>query len=262
MESSYLDELIANPGAESVRRAYATWLAARGDCRSDYLLAELDLGRTRQRPAEERVRELAAPLDPVWVARVSRPPIGVCTDHVRFRDTLPNFPRPHLEAQRLDWIESRFHLRLPVDYRAFLLNYNGGQPEPAYFRVPGRAYAGDRYELQGVFLSDLHPLETENDNDGDLIFRLQFLEEVRKSEAVYRDETRRWRGHPHRDFMVVGYSSPYDELSWLCLGCRGDMFGQLFYVAPWLQEPTSPDYCFVAPTFATFLGMLTGGDEP
>jgi hypothetical protein len=57
--------------------------------------------------------------------------------------------------------------------------------------------------------------------------------------------------------MVVGYSSPYDELSWLCLGCRGDVLGQVFYVAPWLQEAQSPDYCFVAPTFATFLGMLT-----
>jgi hypothetical protein len=254
MESSFLDELVANPGAEHVRRAYAEWLATQGDLRSDYLLAELNWNRTRHEADEGKVRRLARSFDPVWVARVSRPPLGVCADHVRFGGS-----RPRLEARHLDWIEMRFQLRLPADYRAFLLMCNGGCPDPGHFRVPGRAYDESQYDLLGMFLPVLYPDEMENDNDGDLIFRLQFLEEVRGNEADFGDESHRWRGHPHGDLMVIGYSSPYNELSWLCMGCRGEELGRIYYVAPWLLEPTSPDCCFVAPTFAAFIGLLTDG---
>ena len=97
--------------------------------------------------------------------------------------------------------------------------------------------------------------DSDIDNDLDLVWMLQFLDEVQTNETDYRDESQRWRRPPHGDFMVVGYAPAYDDLTWLCLGCRGESLGQVYYVAPYLMEGF-PDLSFVTANFVEFIGLL------
>jgi hypothetical protein len=64
------------------------------------------------------------------VARVTVPPVGVCCDRVRIHDQgAPVAPA------RIDQVETRLGIKLPPAYRAFLLNYNGGTPEPDVYEI-------------------------------------------------------------------------------------------------------------------------------
>jgi hypothetical protein len=200
----------------------------------------------------EVVAQLARGLDPVWVARVSRPPLGVCCDRVRFTD--PGKQRPTLTASELDWLERRFQLTLPVDYRAFLLNYNGGNAEPDHFRIPNRQYAPGDYEAVNNFCSLWSAAEPEVDWDFDLVWRLVHLDNQRLATA-------RWQAEPYCDLIVVGLLPPA-ELDWLCLRCRGAALGQVYAVAAWLPEGSFEEPAFVAPSFAAFLHLLTDHDLP
>src|SRR5262249_33153462 len=135
----YVRAVVDSYGDARPRLDYADWLSARGDPRGRYLREEM-----KERGGEAALLEFARDLDPVWVARVSRPPVGVCCDRVRFSD--PDEARPTLTPCDLDWFEQRFQLTLPAVYRAFLLNYNGGNPTPGHFRIPGRSYQPGCYE--------------------------------------------------------------------------------------------------------------------
>ncbi len=64
---------------------------------------------------------MAAGLDPLWVARVARPPLGVYADHLAFEST----GAPVL-ADELAEVTSRLDVQFPAEYSAFLLNWNGG----------------------------------------------------------------------------------------------------------------------------------------
>ncbi len=57
-----------------------------------------------------------------------------------------------LDERRIAELEERFGARLPEDYRRFLLQHNGGRPDPADFRLADRqgAYTDSRVE---AFLS-------------------------------------------------------------------------------------------------------------
>jgi hypothetical protein len=72
---------------------------------------------------------MATGLDPVWAARVSRPPEGVCCDHLTFTRA-----GKRLTLSALRTCEKRLGTTFPPDVLAFLINYNGGQPEPCKFR--------------------------------------------------------------------------------------------------------------------------------
>jgi hypothetical protein len=199
-----------------------------------------------------RMSQLVSGLDPVWVARVSRPPHGVCCDRVRFSD--PGEPRPTLTPADLDWVERRFNLTLPADYRAFLLNYNGGNPEPGHFRIPGRPYEPASYEVVTNFPSIWSAAEPEIDWDCDLVWRLIHLDD-------YRNYETRWQGALHRNLMVIGLMPPWD-LDWVCLGCRGDVVGQVYGMTAWLDDDSREERPLIAPTFAAFLDLLTDHDLP
>src|SRR4051812_45469501 len=115
-EERFLRQLLDSPSDDAPRLVYADWLEDQGDPRAAYLRAELAWAGKRggrKRP-EAAARRLAAGLDAVWVARVSRPPLGVCCDHVRFSDRGPERTAAHLDA-----VEKRLKARLPADYRAF-----------------------------------------------------------------------------------------------------------------------------------------------
>jgi uncharacterized protein (TIGR02996 family) len=251
-EEAFLRAVVESFGDPGPRLVYADWLDDRADARGPYLRAELEWARERDAAGGEKLRQLAEGLDPVWVARVSRPPAGVCCDRVRFSD--PEEPRPALTPADLDWVERRFRLTLPADYRAFLLNTNGGNPTPDHFRIPGRPYDPGYYEAVNNLCSVWSAAEPEIDSDFDLVWRLVHLDE-------YRQDEPRWRGEPHRDLMVVGLLPPAD-LDWLCLGCRGAALGQVYAVAAWLADDSAEDRALVAPSFAAFLSLLTDHDLP
>jgi uncharacterized protein (TIGR02996 family) len=251
-DERFLWAIVESPADPAPRLVYADWLEERADPRGLYLRAELEWARAREPAGEKELRQLARGLDAIWVAQVSRPPVGACCDRVRFAD--PGEARPVLTAADLDWVESRFQLTLPADYRAFLLNYNGGNPAPDHFRIPGRPYEPGCYEAVNNFCSVWSAAEPEIDWDCDLVWQLVHLDEYRQVES-------RWQGEPHRDLMVVGLLPPAD-LDWLCLGCRGATLGQVYAVAAWLPDDSLEDRALVAPSFAAFLDLLTDHDLP
>ena len=89
-EDAFIAAIIAAPRDDGPRQAYADWLEERRDPRSEYLRAEWEWAKAKNGEAEARLRQIAARFDKVWVARVSRPPGGVCADHSRFRDWAPD----------------------------------------------------------------------------------------------------------------------------------------------------------------------------
>jgi uncharacterized protein (TIGR02996 family) len=135
MEDALLTALLDTPADEGPRVAYAEWLEKQGDPRCDYLRAEANAFRQGDGGSEAiaHIRRSAVGLDPVWVARISRPPVGVCCVTVRFKKNWGASPR--LQPVAFARIESWLGTNLPPDYRAFLLNYNGGQPDPGRFTL-------------------------------------------------------------------------------------------------------------------------------
>jgi hypothetical protein len=82
--------------------------------------------RASERPSESsELSKLAQGLDPVWVARVSRPPLGVCCDHLRFTECGSSQSRDHI-----DQLQRKLGIQFPETYQAFLLNYNAGLVSP------------------------------------------------------------------------------------------------------------------------------------
>ncbi|MBY0230003.1 MAG: hypothetical protein K2W96_12035 [Gemmataceae bacterium] len=61
--------------------------------RAPFLRAEMEWARPwregKPPVADPALSAWAVRFDPVWVARVSRPPLGVCCDHLRFHDAGP-----------------------------------------------------------------------------------------------------------------------------------------------------------------------------
>jgi uncharacterized protein (TIGR02996 family) len=128
-DEAFVRAVVDSPGDDTPRLVYADWLDDRNDPRAAYLRAEAEWAkpwRDGRRPEESReLRELAAGLDPVWVARVSRPPVGVCCDRVRFVEC-----GPRLRTDTIYTAEEMLGCAFPTAYRAFLLNYNAGKVEP------------------------------------------------------------------------------------------------------------------------------------
>ncbi|MBN9120370.1 MAG: TIGR02996 domain-containing protein [Planctomycetes bacterium] len=117
-EEAFIRAIVGNPGDDLPRLVYADWLDDRDDPRGAYLRAECEAVETGD---VARLRKLAVGLDPVWVARVSMPPVGVCISGIQFTD---HGWRPAtaniIEAER------KLGIVFAADYKAFLLNYNGG----------------------------------------------------------------------------------------------------------------------------------------
>jgi len=135
-DEGFIRAMVDSPGDDTARLVYADWLDDRDDPRGPYLRAEREWGRfdprSRKRaPAEKKLRALARMIDPVRTARVSRPPVGVCCDGIRFQDA-----QPAVRVAELDAVEHRLKLLLPVELRALLLNQNGGKPEPNGYSAP------------------------------------------------------------------------------------------------------------------------------
>ncbi len=134
-DEAFIRAIVDNPGDDTPRLVYAEWLDDRDDPRGTYLRAEREWGRAWRegRPPGDatELRALAAELDPVWVARISRAPMGVCFETKLF---VHDHASPASGAE-LYAFESEFGIVLPPEYGAFLLNYNGG-----WLSTPGEEY--------------------------------------------------------------------------------------------------------------------------
>jgi uncharacterized protein (TIGR02996 family) len=128
-EEAFIRAIVDGPGDDLSRLVYADWLDDRDDPRGAYLRAECEAVETGE---IAQLRELAAGLDPVWVARVSMPPVGACITH-----TVLSNRGSSVSAAEIAKTEQRIGVRFPADYKAFLLNYNGGYiDESCYFDTP------------------------------------------------------------------------------------------------------------------------------
>jgi uncharacterized protein (TIGR02996 family) len=152
-DEDFLRAVVDAPGDDAPRLVYADWLDERGDRRATFLRQEVEVFRgPREGPAfRAGVRDLQLArraLDPVWAARVSRPPIGVCSDVIRY-DTGTLRPRPPVALADIRAYETRAGLVLPPDYKAFLSNQNGGHPYPEEFLLPNAGRGELPVRLEG-----------------------------------------------------------------------------------------------------------------
>ncbi len=135
-DEAFIRAIVDAPGDDLPRLVYADWLDDRADPRGPYVRAETKWakpwrkrGRKSKRPIDNpRLREMACALDALWVARVSRPPIGVCCEHMTFTDC-----GEPLTPESINVCATRLGLTLPLAYRAFLLNQNGGVPTVPFY---------------------------------------------------------------------------------------------------------------------------------
>lgn len=144
-DEAFIRAIVDSPGDDLPRLVYADWLDDHADPRGPYLRAEAEWAkpwRSGERPPmSQELLQLAANIDPVWVARVSRPPMGVCLMHIgmtRFKDTRD--VKGLITRDELASFESDVNIELAADHVAFLLNQNGCVLEKcsiqSYRRVP------------------------------------------------------------------------------------------------------------------------------
>ena len=132
-DEAFIRAIVGAPGDEAPRLVYADWLDERADPRGAYLRAEVEWAKAPSDDGTDRLRKAGSRLEPVWVYRVSRTPVGVCCDHLRFRESGPRLTD---DAGRR--IIRDTGLPFLPEHLAFLLNHNGGIPDPKYFPRRGR----------------------------------------------------------------------------------------------------------------------------
>ncbi len=254
-EEGFIRSIVDSPGDDTPRLVYADWLDDRSDPRGPYLRAEREWAepwRSGERPADSpELRELARGLDPVWVARVSRPPAGVCCEHVGFEQR-----RPPTTPRALDAIERRFNLRLPDDYKAFLLNYNAVWSDSAFYRSRG----GYCYPLLYIFAVN-DPDGAPYGGPGDDFAPRWHLQQIdlpwRLLQIELGHSVPDWDDPIYQDFIPIlcNDEEPDGEASWLSLGVRGTSLGRVvdFGYAPGENVLAVLP---VAPSFAAFLADL------
>ena len=145
-DDAFIRAVVDNPGVDLPRLVYADWLDDRSDPRGPFLRAEVEWAqpwKEGKRPGDATgLRVMAANLDTLWVARICRPPLGVCCDQLE----LFGFG-PRLAIADVREAERRLDVRFPDEYVAFVLNYNGffttgrGPYPPSHQQVPCRSYS-------------------------------------------------------------------------------------------------------------------------
>jgi len=129
-DEAFIREIVGRPGDDLPRLVYADWLDERDDPRGTFLRAEVEWAMAKQMNGvfAFELNGLAEGLNQVWVARVSRPPLGVCADDVTITHR-----GPRVTPADLATAEAELGLCFPQELRAFLLNFNGGVPTPDDF---------------------------------------------------------------------------------------------------------------------------------
>ena len=148
-----------------------------------------------------------------------------------------------LTEERLRRLEARLKARLPDDYRAFLLRYNGGRPTLSRFTF---TLDGEEQEsiLEWFFAVHDQPYEEPDDWDpdgGEL--PPHFGQPLEQVWADLRAEK------PRAGVLPVG-RDPAANL--VCLGYAGKRAGQV-----WFLDHDTGSFVRLAGSFTEFLGSLT-----
>jgi uncharacterized protein (TIGR02996 family) len=251
-DEAFIRAIVDGPGDDLPRLVYADWLDDRDDPRGPYLREELEVVkvlRSREEfalPIDNR-DELEVGLDPVWVARVSRPPVGVCCDNVRFTER-----GPVLRVPDIDHVERRLGGEFSADFRAFLLNYNGGTPVPALLPYPdhaGTAWADMDLEI-GKFNTASRPGEVPPEGTAQWGFEIEgardFLEELY--------QTGGGAGNNPLIAEMVPFADTLHDLGYLLIGIGNVNRGRIYHFRDYCHFSNDPDHLFdYAATFAEFL---------
>jgi uncharacterized protein (TIGR02996 family) len=236
-ESPFLSAIWADPADVSARFIYADWLEEQGDRRAEFLRVEARSDGSWS--SEKELLELAANLNPLWVARVSRPPVGVCCDRVQFSNLSTESPRPRVDDATIKHVERLIGLVFPVQYRAFLLNYNGGTPTPNWYRIPGRNYG--RRGLNAERITSFFMIHSPKQETGSAF------------DLLTQADQHRLQAGAGRDLLPIAEGPPTGQGDVLCLAPDT---GAVILLNTFVQ-PTDDDYLTpVAPNLATFLARL------
>jgi uncharacterized protein (TIGR02996 family) len=217
-DEAFIRAIVAAPGDGAPRLVYADWLDERGDPRGAYLRAEVRWAKDRANDSGVSLRAWAGGLDPVWVARVSRPPLGVCCDRAAFDSDDP-LPTP----AQIDQVEKRARVRFPDQYRSFLLNYNGGTPWPRRFPLRnGRT--GGLFRCYSIGAA-----RTKRDRAWDLSSRLAEVADQRAG----RDRSL-WNDSRGRHLLPIAEGVPIADWRILCLGLDREAPGRVYWADDYL----------------------------
>lgn len=140
---------------------------------------------------------------------------------------------PRIEPEGLTSLENEIGAVLPAEYRAFLAEYNGGQPEPRTFRVP--THQEKAFDVQILFgLS--RTLESSN-----LIWNFG-----------------QYRSRLGEDLLPIGATDTNDLV---LLALEGDRRGRILF---WDSMEGAPEEALheVSHSFREFLDSLSDIDEP
>lgn len=152
-DEAFIRAIVDSPGDDTPRLVYADWLDDRADPRGPYLRAELAWAQAPSTKVLRAAKKLAKQLDPEWAARVSRPPLGVCCDHLA--RPLAESTEPAVTPDELDEAAGALRVTLPDQLRAFLLNYPPGQVGCGTLARPA-AEAGNQFFI-GDFVCYVDP---------------------------------------------------------------------------------------------------------
>jgi uncharacterized protein (TIGR02996 family) len=225
-DEALLRAIIDRRGDDTARLVYADWLDERADPRGAFLRAELEWARTGKK--EKALRALAEPLDAVWVARVSRPPVGICADQIAIGST-----HSPATASALDAAEKELGFALPAEYRALLMNHNGACPAIGLPKQPARFPFGIS-EVQRF----LHVLpagaegRTSHEEEWDLV---EAVETLCDREFTYGG----------RNALADGECVPVadaGEGDFYCLAVRGPRIGAVYFFHDFTHNAGDPDH--------------------
>jgi len=156
-----------------------------------------------------------------------------------------------LTEERLAKLEAKLGARLPGDYRAFLLKYNGGRPDRQRFLFTGENYNGEEQEsiLEWFFAVHDQPYDEDEEwepgpDDDFLPYFAQPLESVLEEFRIESDET---------DVVPIA-RDPCGNL--ITLGLRGDRTDKVFFFDDEIEMPT-----LLANKFTEFLDRLLPTEE-
>jgi uncharacterized protein (TIGR02996 family) len=250
-DEAFIRAIVDSPGDDTPRLVYADWLDDRDDPRGAYLRAEREWARPWrevQRPEDSpKSRDLAAGLDPVWMARVSRPPLGVCSDHVRFENIgrIPFDPAdqlPPLSLTDIETVAQELNVPFPNDYIGFLLNQNGGNPNPNRFPLGRESSQGFGEVVRFFFLTPpIHRRSSGTDPDGLEYNHRVFREHCREQISGYLAVATNWNGN------------------YLLISTDPDSLGAVSYITQFglMSDLLGPPRLHrVASSLAEFLGLL------
>jgi hypothetical protein len=186
----------------------------------------------------------------MWVARVSRPSAGVCCDHVRFTER-----GPVLEAADIIKVERRLDGEFSSDFRAFLLNYNGGTPVPACLPYPDRAgpaWADMDLEISKFYTAS-RPGEVPPEGADLWGFEIE-------SEGDFLDELYRTGGGEGMNDLIADmapFADTIHDLGYLLIGIGKENRGWVYHFRDYCHFSDDPGHLFdYTASFAEFLTRL------